>query len=169
MLTAIVYNTNSGYTREYAELLAEKTGLPAYNIKNVIPPAARGKDVLFMSWLMAGGLQGYKKAQKIFNVVGACAVGMAPASQGQGEEMEKKTGISPMFYLQGGFDMNRLSGIYRFMMKVMCKKIMGDLSKVKEADWTEDQKGMYQMCTKGLNCVSEENLKDVLAWCEANK
>ena len=38
MIQAIVYTSQTGYTQRYAQLLAEKTGVPAYSTKE-----ARGK------------------------------------------------------------------------------------------------------------------------------
>lgn len=169
MITAIVYTSNTGYTKQYAEMLSKATGLPAYNLANSIPPAARGADVIFMGWLMAGGVQGYKKANKLFHVCALCAVGMSPAEPDQTAGIKKRYGVTdaPVFYLQGGFDINKLTGIYKFMMKVMCKKILGDLAKTTER--TPEQEAVYQMATVGLNCVSEEYLKPVIEWCETAK
>ena len=169
MLTAIVYTSNTGYTKQYAEMLSKATGLPAYNLANSIPPAARGTDVIFMGWLMAGGVQGYKKANKLFRVRALCAVGMSPAEPDQTAGIRKRYGCDdlPMFYLQGGFDINKLTGIYKLMMKMMCKKILGDLAKVTER--TPEQEAVYQMATVGLDCVSEANLQPVLAWYETEK
>ena len=164
MVTAILYTSNSGYTKQYAELLAQKTGLPAYSVKGAIPPSLAGADVIYMGWLMAGNVQGYRKVCAKYSVKALCAVGMAPKEQDQTAEIKKRLNLAdtPLFYLQGGFDMTRLHGIYRFMMGVMVKKIKGDVEKL--AQRTPDQEAMYQMATVGLNCVSEENLSDVLAW-----
>ena len=169
MITAILYASNTGYTKQYAEMLAKATGLPAYNIDNSIPPATRGQDVIFMSWLMAGGVQGYKKICKRYNIKALCAVGMAPAKQDQTADIRKKYALAdlPVFYMQGGFDMKKLTGIYKIMMKVMCKKILGDLAKVEER--TPEQEALYKMATEGMSCVSEKNLQPVLDWYETVK
>lgn len=164
MITAILYASNTGFTKQYAEMMAKATGLPAYNIKNSIPPAVKGKEVIYMGWLMAGGVQGYKKAKKAYDVRALCAVGMASVDQDQTAGIKKSYGITdmPVFYMQGGFDMKKLRGIYKLMMQVMVKKIMSDLPAPEMR--TEEQKKMYEMATVGLNCVSEENLAPVLEW-----
>lgn len=164
MVSAILYTTNSGYTKQYAQLLSELTGLPAYNLANSIPPAMGGAEIIYMGWLMAGGVQGYKKASDKYRIKALCTVGMAPKSQDQTEGIRKKYGIAsiPVFYLQGGFDIKKLHGIYKFMMKAMSKKILGDMSKI--AEKTPEQQEMVAMCTDGKNCVSKENLQEVLDW-----
>lgn len=169
MFTAIIYASNTGYTKQYADMLSKATGLPAYNLANSIPPATRGTDVIFMGWLMAGGVQGYKKANKLFRVRAICAVGMSPAEPDQTAGIRARYHCDdlPIFYLQGGFDINKLTGIYKFMMKVMCKKILGDLPK--EGERTPEQEALYRMATVGSSCVSEANLTPVIEWYEKAK
>ena len=169
MIAAILYTSNSGFTREYAELLSEKTGLPAYNIQNSIPPAVRGQNVVYMGWLMAGNVQGFPKVRSQYNVRALCAVGMATREQDQLTEIKKRYGLTdtPAFYLQGGFDIHRLHGLYKLMMNVMAKKIRGDMEKLPER--TPDQEALYQMATVGGSCVSEDNLAGVLGWYDTVK
>ena len=169
MITAILYASNSGYTRQYAEMLAKKTGLPAYNIKNNIPPAAAGKDVVYLGWLMAGNVQGFKKIRDKYNVRALCAVGMSPDEPDQTAGIRKLYVLSdtPVFYLQGGFDIKKLSGIYKIMMLVMAKKIRGDMEKLPSR--TPEQDALYKMATVGGSYVSEERLSGVLHWYEAAK
>ncbi|MEG1523781.1 MAG: hypothetical protein RRZ24_04530 [Clostridia bacterium] len=168
MIHAILFTSNSGFTKQYAELLSKATGLPAYNTANSIPPAMRGKPILYLGWLMAGCIQGYKKAAASYDVRAVCQVGMASFQPELNEQARKKYKLTvPVFYLQGGFDINRLSGIYKLMMQVMSKKIIADLSKVETR--TPEQDDIYQMATVGRNCVNAENLREVLAWIETIK
>ncbi len=171
MISAILYATNTGYTKEYATMLSEKTGLPAYNIKNSLPPDLAGAEVLFMGWLMAGNVQGYKKICSKYAVKAICAVGMSPKEPDQTEGIKKAYALTdtPVFYLMGGFDMKKLKGIYKFMMGVMSKKIIGDMSKLESR--TPEQEQLYTMATEGASCVSEENLlaSGVLDWYEGQK
>ncbi len=169
MIAAILYTSNSGFTREYAELFAEKTGLSAHNIQNSIPSAVRGKDVVYMGWLMAGNVRGFQKVNSKYNVRALCVIGMASKEQDQITEIKKRYGLTdtPAFYLQGGFDINKLQGVYRPMMNVMRKKIRGDLEKLTAR--TPDQEALYQMATVGRSCVSEGNLAEVLGWYDTIK
>lgn len=169
MISAILYASNTGYTKQYAELFSQSTGLPAYNIKNSIPPAAAGADVIFFGWLMAGNVQGYKKICKKYRVRALCAVGMSPVLPDQTEGIRKLYGLSdtPVFYMQGGFDINRLTGVYKLMMRLMCKKILGNMAKLDSR--TPEQEAVYQMATVGANYVSAENLKPALDWYETVK
>ena len=71
---------------------------------------------------------------------------------------------TPLFTLQGGFDMNKLHGIYKFMMKTM-KKVVGK-SLAEKPDRTPEEDDMLDMMLHGGERVSEENLKAVLDWYE---
>ena len=168
MITAILYTSNSGYTKRYAEMLAAKTGLPAYNTANSIPPQTRGKPVIYMGWLMAGTVQGYAKAAKHYDIRALCPVGMAPPEQDQCQEIIKRQKLAiPVFYLQGGFDMKRLHGIYKMMMGLMRKKIQADMDRA--AQRSKQQEDMLEMVTQGKSCVDEANLAQIENWLSANQ
>ena len=69
---------------------------------------------------------------------------------------------TPVFTLQGGFDMQRLKGIYKFMMTVMAKTAGKGLAQ--KADRTPDEDAMLELLTNGGSRVSLDNLDAVLRW-----
>ena len=73
---AIVYTSNTGYTRQYATLLGEKTGLPVYSLEEAASRLPCGNCVIYLGWLMAGKVQGYAKAAKRYQIAAVCGVGM---------------------------------------------------------------------------------------------
>ncbi len=66
MLSAIVYKSNSGFTKKYAELLSQQIRIPAYSRKNAKNNIAKNSDIIYMGWLMAGSIKGYKAASRDF-------------------------------------------------------------------------------------------------------
>ena len=81
---AIVYTSNTGYTRQYALLLGAKTGLPVYALDEARKCLTPGCAILYLGWLMAGKVQGYAKANGRFRIAAVCGVGMgAPGSQNE--------------------------------------------------------------------------------------
>lgn len=83
----------------------------------------------------------------------------------QVEEITKKAKIPeeiPVFTLQGGFDLNKLSGAYRFVMNAMVK--VSGKALAKKEDKTDEEEEMLDMMLHGANKVSMDNLKDVLDW-----
>lgn len=158
---AIVYTSNTGYTAQYAKLLGEKTGMPVYSLEEA---EANNIPVIYLGWLMAGRVQGYKQAAKRFHICAVCGVGMG-ATGSQIQDLKKVNSLPdtlPVFTLQGGFDMTKLKGIYKFMMSIMAKTAGKSLAGKK--DRTADEDAMLDMLTNGGNKVSADNLKAVLEW-----
>ena len=161
---SIVYTSNTGFTREYALLLGEKTGLPVYSLEEAGKCLAPGNTILYLGWLMAGKVQGYDKAMGRYHVAAVCGVGMG-ATGSQMQDLRKANAISasvPVFTLQGGFDIARLRGIYKLMMTIMIKTAGKGLSEKK--DRTPDEDAMLELMLHGGSRVSEENLSAVRAW-----
>lgn len=164
---AIVYTSNTGYTAEYARMLGESTGLPVYDLNAAAAQLKPGTEILYLGWLMAGAVKGYKAAAKRYRVCAVCGVCMG-ATGSQLEEVRKANALPqdmPLFTLQGGFDLSRLHGVYRFMMVVMGRVVGKRLAK--KADRTAEEEQMLQLFTKGGSCVSKEHLAGVLAWLAA--
>ena len=161
---SIVYTSNTGYTAEYARLLGEKTGLPVYSLAEAEQKLAAGNRVIYLGWLMAGKVQGYKKAAKRYKVQAVCGVGMGGTGS-QLQEVRKANAIpekTPLFTLQGGFDIQKLSGVYKLMMTIMIKTAGKGLAE--KQDRTPEEDVMLDMLTRGGSRVSAENLAEVLAW-----
>ena len=113
-MNAIIYTTNTGSTEQYAKLLAQKTGLPAYSFAEAKKQILAGAEVVYLGWIMAGGIKGYKDMVKKYNVRAVCAVGMSRTGT-QTEEVRTKNSIPksiPLFTLQGNFDLEKLHGVY---------------------------------------------------------
>ena len=165
MTEAIIYTSNTGFTRRYAQMLSEKTGIKAYPLSDA--PVKDGARVIYMGWLAAGVIQGYKKAAKKYDIAAVCAVGMAETGS-QTEDVTRTNGIKvPLFTLQGGFYMDRLTGRYKFMMQVM-KKTFGK-SLMKKKDRTEAQDDMIDLLFNGGDRVKEENLEGILGFLKAGQ
>ena len=161
---AIVYTSNTGFTREYALMLGEKTNLPVYSRQESSGKIARDSSVVYLGWLMAGKVQGYADAAKQYSVEAVCGVGMGSTGS-QMEDVRKNNNIpdsTPVFTLQGGFDMNKLRGVYKMMMQVMKKTVGKKLAD--KPDRTPDEEEMLDLLLHGGSRVSEENLAAVLEW-----
>lgn len=163
---SIVYTSNTGYTAEYARLLGEKTGLPVYSLAEAEQKLAAGNRVIYLGWLMASKVQGYKKAAKRYKVQAVCGVGMGGTGS-QLQEVRRANAIpekTPLFTLQGGFDIQKLSGVHKLMMTIMVKTAGKGLAE--KQNRTPDEDVMLEMLTQGGSRVSADNLAEVLAWVE---
>ena len=77
----IVYRSNTGFTREYAEMLAKAEKMKVFPLAEAQGKVGPGESVFYMGPLMAGHITGVDQAVKQFTVKGVCGVGMSPASQ----------------------------------------------------------------------------------------
>ena len=161
---AIVYTSNTGYTRQYAVLLGEKTGLPVYSLEEAASKLPCGNCVIYLGWLMAGKVQGYAKAAKRYQIAAVCGVGMGTTGS-QMQDLHKANALPadlPVFTLQGGFDLTRLRGIYKMMMTVMARTVGKGLADKKDRSPEEDD--MLDLMLHGGSRVRKENLTAVWEW-----
>lgn len=111
---AIVYTSNTGYTRQYAQMLGEKTGLPIYALEEAACRLPGGSPILYLGWVRASRVKGFSRASKLFSVCAVGAVGLCPAGT-QTDVVRQASSIPesvPLFTLQGGFCVPPFSEIW---------------------------------------------------------
>lgn len=163
---AIVYKSNTGNTMRYAKMLSEKTGLPTYTLPEAEKALLPNDSIIYLGWIMASKVQGYSDAEMRYNIIAVCGVGMG-ATGSQIDDVRKSNKIdsnTPVFTLQGGFDITKLRGAYKLMMNIMIKTIGKSLAN--KPDRTPDEDVTLEMIQRGGDYVSEDNLKAVLEWYE---
>lgn len=162
---AIVYTSNTGHTRQYAQILGEKTELPVYSLDEAVSQLPAGSNVIYLGWLCASHVKGFSRAFKHFSVCAVCGVGLCDSGT-LIAEVRKATSIPeklPLFTLQGGFDPSKLKGINQLMISILTKGLSAQKQR------TEQDERMLQLLSKDASYVSEENLKEVLNWYWMNR
>ena len=163
-MKAIIYTTNTGSTAQYAKMLAEQTGLPAFSMEEAKSKVEAGSEIIYLGWIMAAQVKGYKAAAKKYKIKAVCAVGMERTGT-RTEQIREKTSVPvaiPLFTLQGNFDVKKLRGIYRLMMNLMVKMITKKLGA--KTDRTQQENEMLEIMLQGGENVRKENLAEVLDW-----
>ncbi len=169
IMDAIIYTTNTGSTGQYAKLLAQETGLPAYSFAEAKKRVFSGAEVVYLGWIMAGSVKGYVGAAKKYQVRAVCGVGMGKTGT-QTDSVRKKSVIPaniPLFTLQGNFNVKKLHGIYRFMMEIMVKTVGKGLAE--KSDCTPEENDMQDMMFRSGERVKAENLSAILDWYRAQQ
>lgn len=164
MISAILYTSNAGSTAQYAQLLAKETGLPVYALSGAERAVPDGADVIYLGWIMAGSVKGYARAAKRYRIRAVCGVGMGQTGT-QTSSVREKTRVPdsiPLFTLQGNFEVEKLHGIYRWMMRLMVRTAGRDLA-AKE-NRTPEEEDMLAMMLYGGGRVRSEHLRAVLDW-----
>ena len=158
--TAIVYTSGTGYTARYAALLSEKLGLPAHTLTDAVKSLPAGTPVIYMGWLMAGSVKDYKKAARRFAIDAVIGVGLGDtgAQDDAARKACKLPADVPVFTLQGGMDLEKLRGPYKFAIKMLTKGMAAQKNRTPAED------RMLELLQKGGDYVSEKELAAVLAW-----
>lgn len=161
---AIIYESNTGFTKKYADLLSQMTGLKAYERKASGQHVKKGTEIIYMGWLMAGGVKGFKQARGRYKVGALAAVGMGSPTEKAVKDIVQKYQLTdlPVFYLQGGFDKSKLRGIYRLMMNNVEKIMTNSLNKKEQK--TDEELLMLDVVKNGGDFVKKENLDSIISW-----
>lgn len=156
-MKAVIYESNSGSTKQYAEMLAQKTGVPAYSLSEAKKAVPKGEEVVFLGWIFANKIQGLGKAMKQWKLLCVCAVGMNPVSVKYRDILKEANPTdAPLFYLRGKLDMAKLKWLQRKLLET----IRSDLEKQKKPGTEE----MITVLKDGCDFVSEDMLEEVLAY-----
>ena len=62
-MDAIVYTSNTGSTKRYAELLSQMIGLPAFALGDAKDKLSANAGIIYLGWIMASGVKGYRPPQ----------------------------------------------------------------------------------------------------------
>ena len=159
-MKVIVYTSNTGHTAAYSKMLGAKIGLPVYALNEAAKKLQKGTEIIYLGWLFANNIKGYKKATKKYKISAICAVGLCDTGTAVAE-VRKANSISeetPLFTLQGGLDKTKLRGINKFMINMLTKGI--DSKK----DRTEEDERMLYLLKNDKNYVSEDNTSAFMEW-----
>lgn len=148
----IVYESNAGHTEQYANMLAEKLNLESIPLKKY---KIDTEPIIFLGWIFASNIQGYKKVRNKANIKCTIAVGMTPPDKQDVSEIAKINNVyGEFFYLQGGVDYTKLKGIKKFMLKMVAESV------IKENK--PEDKELIDIFLNGGNNVKEENLSEII-------
>lgn len=155
----IVYESKTGFTKRYADMLAAKTGLKVFRVKE-LSKVNQDEEIIFLGWMKAGKIQGLDKLRK-HNVKAICGSGTGRTAEPNTEAVIAKNKIEGMkfFYLRGGcFPLKELKGMDKIMLSMFLKMLKSQKNKDEKLE-----EAIYNI-ENGFDGVKEENLAPVLEW-----
>ena len=169
----VVYSTISGFTKKYAEWIADALGTKALPLGDFGAEAAQSSEIIIYGGnLHAVGINGLKKfkrmAQMLENktiVIFAC--GASPDRQDTQEHVvrhnfsEQEKARYPFFYLRGGFDFSKLDFFNKILMTLMKWKLK------RKKNRTEDEEGMLAAYGQPVDYTRKENIKNLIEFCRS--
>lgn len=128
MKTIVIYESQTGFTRQYAEWIAEELTCTSRSLKEVRAAELSAYDrIIFGGWIMGGRIAGYRRVKKIGSLAAVFAVGASLTDEETVKNIQtvNQLGSIPFYYMQGGihfdslgfFKQNLLKGIQRSLIK----------------------------------------------------
>lgn len=164
-MRAVIYQSNTGFTKEYALMLSNLLSLPAIPFSQARKKLSKGDTIIYMGWVMGGSIKNLEKARRFFSIPVVCGVGMTFPTEDVVKDLRArhhygKYDLTALFYLQGGCDTTRLKGLHKTMItmvKTSLQKNIADNAPTKEEDAL-----MLDILEHNKSCVKEENLLPVI-------
>lgn len=131
----VVYKSNTGFTKRYAEWIAKELNCECVENKGLSASKLASYDTLILGGTVFAGMIGgaelikknYEQLKEKKMLVFAC--GMDEPDEAGREKMWKQNFTEDQlekiqcFYCRGGLDFNKLKGMKKLMLKMMCKQI----------------------------------------------
>jgi len=155
----IVYESKTGFTKRYAEMLAARTKLRVFQVKE-FSKVHHEEEIIFLGWMKVGKVQGLDQLRH-YNVKAVCGSGTGRTAEPSLEEVIARNKIEgiPFFYLRGGcLPLKEMKG----MDKIMLSMFVWMLRRRKDKD--EKQEEAISIFKNGFDGVEERNLKPILEW-----
>ncbi len=125
MKTIVVYNSSTGFTKQYAEWISQKLSCEAVSIKKASIEKLKTYDtVIFGGWIMGNMITGLDKIKKMnLPEVIIFATGSSEPGEEVTNEIIKTNQIQSykFFYFPAGFRFDKLNFFVRLMLKSLKK------------------------------------------------
>ena len=151
MKTLIIYGSQYGTTKRYAERFAEMTGFPVISYEDINALSGYERFIYF-GGLYAGGVKGLKNAVKRFSLdtkLIIVTVGLADVC-----DLLKSAFV---FHLRGGIDYQKLSFKHKTMMTLLYNKIKN----LPEDKKTAEDKALIETFNSKVDFVDFDSLNPI--------
>ena len=169
MKTIVIYNSQTGFTKRYAEWIAEKSGADCYELSEAKKKRLDSYDaIIYGGWACAGGIsklswfKGNINKWKGKKLITFC-VGGSPLENPEIEPALKKNFSEDemnnvnVFYCPGGFNYEKMSTTSKLMMKMFIKTLKA------KKDKTEEDEVMIKMISSSYDISDIKYIEPILA------
>ena len=173
MKAAVLYRSKTGFTKKYAEWIAEDLSVDAHNLDDVknLHELLQGIDTLvYGGGLYAIGINGLKKLltdesmKDIRNIFIFCTGLSIDSDDVQREIYEnnvvgvEKSNVK-LYYYRGGFDFKKLNRMDQLLMRMLKLKI---LMKKKRKPLTSDELGMLAVFNRQVDFTDRKLIRELV-------
>lgn len=170
MDSLILYGSQYGWAKRYAEAFSQMTGFPAVSYQDCGDLSSQGQ-IIYFGGLYAGGVKGLRQTAGAFPPgagVIIVTVGLAdvsdPENTGsirrsvQKQVPERVWDRAAVFHLRGGIDYSRLSFQHRTMMSLLHSKV----KRLPEEKQTAETRGILETYGKAVDFFDRDALTPIL-------
>ncbi len=171
MKSIVIYNSQTGFTKEYAQWISEAAGCECISLKKAGKIKLVDYDaIVFGSWFMAGGITKLPWFKKQMPALADCgkkllvfAVGATPAESPLVPEAlakvftEEERKHVKLFYCPGGLNYEKMNGFSRFMMKMYAKALAS------KKDVSENDRKQAEMIARSYDISNKSYIEPILA------
>lgn len=173
MKTVVIHKSATGFTKKYAQWIAEELAADIFDISAIRPQQLQDYDcIVFGGRLHAVGIDGValltKNLEQLKNKkLIVFTTGASPASESVIEHVRnhnfsaQQQGHIDFFYLRGGFNFAALPLFDKILMSLLKKKIIS--KQRKGTQLTADESGMLALIDKPADFTQKENISVIIA------
>lgn len=174
MNSIIVYGSNYGTTKQYADELSRRTNMKVISFKKVNQQINDYDNIIYLGALYAGGVLGMSKTlKKLNNILNKKIIIVTVGLSDPTDEVNKnnirnniKNQISrevfekaKIFHLRGGIDYSELNFAHKTMMKLLYNAVK-NLPKEK---LTAEDRAMIETYSKNVNFIDFSSLDEIIS------
>ena len=173
MSSIIIYGSNYGTTKQYAEELSKRTNIKVISFKKVNQQINDYDNIIYLGGLYAGGVLGMSKTLKKLNNISNKKIIIATVGLSDPTDEVNKNNIrnnmkshipkevfekAKIFHLRGGIDYSKLN----FGHKTMLRLLYNSIKNLSEEKQTAEDKAMIETYNKKVNFVNFSSLNAIM-------
>ncbi|MDD3222776.1 MAG: flavodoxin domain-containing protein [Lachnospiraceae bacterium] len=167
MNTIVVYNSKTGFTRQYGEWIAEELGCKAIPEKEAKKDLSAYECIIYGGWLMAGKITGLDAMKANPDMSHKKLIVYATgATDHRATEVIEKVKVDnltpeeqekiPFFYMESGINFEKMGFFSKSMLKMMGKSLN------KKQDKTPMEEAMAKMFEKSSDHTSKDYIQPLV-------
>ena len=172
MNSIIVYGSNYGTTKQYANELSRRTNMKAISFKKVNQQINDYDNIIYLGAMYAGGVLGMSKTLKKLNNISNKKILIATVGLSDPTDEVNKNNIrnniknqipkevlekAKIFHLRGGIDYSKLNFAHKTMMKLLYNAVK-NLPNEKQ---TAEDRAMIETYNKKVNFIDFSSLDKI--------
>lgn len=173
MSEIIIYGTQYGTTKLYAEELSKKIHIPTISFDK-IKDINKYEKIIYLGGLYAGGVLGMSKTLKKISDISSKKIIIVIVGLADPKDDENTSNIKNnikrqlakeilnnaiIFHLRGGIDYSKLNYIHKTMMRLLYKKVKN----LPENKKTAEDKAMIETYNQKVNFIDFSSLENIIS------